>query len=67
LHDDIVVLREFRDDYLMPNPAGRAFVKIYYAVSPPLANAIRDNEGLRTAVREGIVKPVVYISRRIVE
>ena len=66
LHEDIDVLRDFRDDYLMPNPAGRAFVKIYYAVSPPLADAIRDNEGLRTAVREGLVKPVVYISRRVV-
>jgi hypothetical protein len=32
LHEDIDVLREFRDDYLMPNPAGRAFVKIYCAV-----------------------------------
>ncbi|MCK4731711.1 MAG: hypothetical protein KAT65_04555 [Methanophagales archaeon] len=67
LHEDIDVLRAFRDDYLMPNPAGRAFVEIYYAVSPPLANAIKDNAGLRTAVREGIVKPVVDITRMVVE
>jgi C1A family cysteine protease len=63
LHEDIDVLRDFRDEYLMSNPAGRAFVKIYYDTSPPLANAIRDNEGLRTAVREGVVKPVVHIAR----
>nr|QNO41626.1 hypothetical protein AJMLGAKO_00003 [Methanosarcinales archaeon ANME-2c ERB4] len=63
LHGDIDVLRDFRDEYLIPNPAGRAFVKIYYDTSPPLANAIRDNEGLRTAVREGVVKPVVHIAR----
>jgi len=66
LHEDINVLRDFRDEYLMPNPAGRAFVKIYYDVSPPLANVIRDNGGQRTAVREGFVEPLVHISRRLV-
>jgi hypothetical protein len=57
-HEDIDVLIAFRDEYLMPNPAGRTFVKIYDNVSPPLADVIRDNEGLRTAVREGFVKPL---------
>jgi hypothetical protein len=41
LHEDINVLRDFRDGYLMPNPAGRAFVNIYYSLSPPLADLIR--------------------------
>ena len=67
LHEDINVLRDFRDEYLMPNPAGRTFVKIYYSSSPPLADVIRENEGLRTAVREGLVKPLVAITRRVVE
>ena len=44
LHDDINVLRDFRDEYMMHNPAGRAFVKIYYNTSPPLAEVIRENE-----------------------
>jgi hypothetical protein len=66
LHDDINVLRDFRDEYMMPNPAGRAFVKAYYTLSPPLADVIRDNEGLRTAVRDGIVKPLVHLSRMLV-
>ena len=67
LHEDIDVLRDFRDEYLMPNPAGRTFVKIYYSSSPPLADLIRGNAGLRTAVREGLVKPLVAITRRVVE
>jgi len=62
LHGDIDVLRDFRDEYLMPNPAGRAFVKIYYNTSPPLADVIRENEGLQTAVREGLIKPLVHIT-----
>ena len=63
LHEDIDVLRDFRDEYLMTNPLGRTFVEIYYAASPPIADAIRTNEGLRTAVREGLAKPLVYVSR----
>ena len=62
LHEDIDVLRDFRDEYLMPNPAGRSFVKIYYTTSLPLANVIKENKGLRTAVREGLVKPLVHIT-----
>jgi chitodextrinase len=66
LHEDIDVLRDFRDEYLMPNPAGRTFVNIYYDTSPPLADVIRDNEGLRTAVRAGFVEPLVHITRMFV-
>ena len=62
LHEDINVLRDFRDHYLMPNPIGQAFVKIYYNASPPLAEMIRTNEWLRTAVMGGFVKPLVYIT-----
>ena len=65
LHEDIDVLRDFRDEYLMTNPIGREFVKIYYTVSPPIADVIRENEGLRTIVREGLVKPLVYILKEL--
>ena len=66
LHEDIDALRDFRDEYLMTNPPGRTFVKIYYTTSPPIADAIRENERLRTIIREGLVKPLVYISRMFV-
>jgi|GEM_PF-6766446 len=64
LHEDINVLRDFRDEYLMKNPAGRSFVNVYYTTSPPIANVISENAELRTIVREGMVKPLVYITRR---
>ena len=67
LHEDIDVLRDFRDEYLMTSPIGRIFVKTYYTASPPIADVIRENEGLRTIVRGGLVKPLVYISRSFVE
>ena len=62
LYGDIDVLRDFRDEYLMTNPIGRTFVEIYYTTSPPIAAVIRENEGLRTIARVGMVKPLVYIS-----
>ncbi len=66
LHDDIETLRDFRDRYMMTNHFGRAFVEIYYSMSPPIADAIRANEGLGTAVRAGFVKPLVNITRMFV-
>ena len=66
LHDDIDVLRDFRDEYLITNSPGRAFVKAYYTLSPPIAALVRDNEWLGTAVRTGFVKPAVDITRRFV-
>lgn len=67
LHEDIDVLRDFRDEYLMTNPIGSVFVRAYYSTSPPIADVIRENEGLRTVVRDGLVKPLVYISRLCVD
>ncbi|MGB7001955.1 MAG: CFI-box-CTERM domain-containing protein [Halobacteriota archaeon] len=63
LHEDIDVLRDFRDVYLMTNQIGRAFTDIYYTTSPPIADVIRDNDGLRTIVRKGLVEPLVYLLR----
>ena len=63
LHEDIDVLRDFRDEYLMTNQIGRAFTELYYTTSPPIADMIRDNEGLRTIVRKGLVEPLVYLLR----
>ena len=57
---EIDVLRDFRDDVLMQNAPGRAFVNLYYMISPPIANFIGRHELLRTIVRK-MLNVVVFI------
>ena len=56
--EEINILREFRDQVLLPNRAGAAFVSVYYRLSPPVAEFISRHEVLRTAVRTGL-NPIV--------
>lgn len=55
-------LRRFRDDALMTNDAGRAFVDAYYAVGPWFADRIRDRPTLRTVAR-AVLRPLVQLGR----
>lgn len=58
------ILRQFRNNYLLTNPVGTAFVKFYYAVSPPIANFIATNETLKAMVR-GVLSPIVWLSEKM--
>ncbi len=62
MSEEIQVLRDFRDDYLMVTPAGRIFVSTYYRCSPPVARFIERHDWLRTVVRAGLT-PVVWLTR----
>lgn len=59
LDPNVKVLRDFRDNYLLTNSAGKAFVGFYYKHSPPVADFIREHETLRIAARTALT-PVVY-------
>ena len=65
LHEDIEVLRDFRDKVLMQTLPGRTLVTAYYSTSPPIANALRKNDGLRSAVRLLLITPLVYLTKMI--
>jgi len=58
---EIQILREFRDEYLLTNPSGRAFVDFYYRVSPPIAQFITEHPSLKPIVRAGLA-PAVAMS-----
>jgi hypothetical protein len=59
---DVVMLRAFRDKYLITNAPGRAFVNLYYTLSPPIASFISTRPLLRSGVRAGL-SPIVISAR----
>ncbi len=56
----VVLLRNFRDEYLLTNTLGRRFVDFYYHNSPPIANFISNHEILKGVVR-GLLVPVIGV------
>jgi hypothetical protein len=59
--EEIEILREFRDEYLLTNPVGQALVGLYYSVSPPMAEFINEHPSLKPVVRAGLL-PAVAMS-----
>jgi hypothetical protein len=59
--EEIDILREFRDVVLLPSGLGAELVSLYYKISPPIAEVISQHDFLRTAVKVGLVDPVVTI------
>jgi len=57
----VMVLREFRDRFLLSNTFGKSFVDFYYANSPPIADFITEHDSLRAIVRV-IFLPFVGVS-----
>lgn len=62
LHPQVQVLRDFRDRYLLSNAPGRAFVALYYRLSPPLADFIAGHEFLRGMMRVALTPIVAAVS-----
>lgn len=61
IESHVKVLREFRDKFLLTNTAGKAFVRLYYTYSPPIADFIAKHDAMRFVVRWGMM-PLVGIS-----
>ncbi len=59
LDPHVRTLRDFRDEYLLTNAPGRAFVDWYYRTSPPIASFIAEHKSLRVVTR-AILIPVVF-------
>jgi len=55
----VKVFRNFRDHHLLTNPVGSALVALYYRFSPPLADIIREHDGLRMMSRL-VLTPILY-------
>ena len=51
-------LREFRDQYLLTNSLGRAFVEWYYRVSPAAAAALNAHPAFKPVIRAALLPAV---------
>ncbi|HDS44739.1 MAG TPA: hypothetical protein ENN68_01340 [Methanomicrobia archaeon] len=58
----LAILRDFRESVLLTNPVGAFVWTTYTAVSPPIADALREREHLRIATRVLLLTPVVYLA-----
>ncbi len=61
---EVIALKRFRDNHLMNNRAGQAFVRWYYRHSPPVANFIRDKKLLKATVRVGL-RPLLWLANHL--
>jgi hypothetical protein len=59
--EEIRVLRYWRDTFLQNSVIGRLFIKIYYGISPPLANYISKKEKLRSIIRKLLTLYVKFL------
>jgi hypothetical protein len=66
LAEEVYTLREFRDRYLLTHLPGRILVKVYYRLSPPLADFISPYEGLKFITRTALY-PFVGFSRSMLQ
>jgi hypothetical protein len=63
--EEIEILREFRDEYLLTSLVGQALVGLYYKVSPPIAEFITEHPSLKPVVKAELL-PAAAISTIVV-
>jgi hypothetical protein len=66
LHPQVQLLRDFRDEHLLTNAPGRAFVALYYRCSPPLADFIARHPFLRGVTRLALTPLVAAVAHPLI-
>lgn len=64
LHEDLDVLRGFRNNTLKKNWLGQRFVDWYYENGPAMAKWVARSETRKSLVRNFLIKPVVFILKK---
>jgi hypothetical protein len=58
---EVETFRQFRGKFLLKSKAGRWFVRTYYKLSPPLADFIAHNDGLRFGARAILLPLLAFV------
>ena len=54
--DEVMALRRYRDDYLAKHLFGRAFIRVYYALSPAMAKHIKKDSFIGKKIKKYLDK-----------
>ncbi len=60
--EEVILLKEFRDNCLLKFKLGRMFVAFYYWISPPIANQIAKNNSLKEITKSTLVVPLIKVA-----
>jgi hypothetical protein len=66
LASEVLVLSRFRDDVLLRSKLGRSAVRLYYAISPPVASSIDESQRLKMVIRKMLV-PILFLVRKLMQ
>jgi hypothetical protein len=66
-HPTVMIMREFRDQWLVEKPGGKPFIAWYYVYGPLAANVIRDSPVLRKLCYAMVIWPAAWVARRIMK
>lgn len=61
---EVLVLRRFRDECLIPYFAGRVFVNLYYAISPYMVKVFRNNRFINACFKSMLDPLVAVIAKK---
>lgn len=64
LAEEVLILSQFRDEYLYRKSWGIKLSSFYYRLSPPLASLIAGKKGICWLVRSVIIYPIVAFMKR---
>lgn len=62
--EELDILRRFRDKSMRTNLIGNILVKLYYKISPPIADFIRNRYAFRRMTKDLVVQPAVDFLRK---
>lgn len=64
-HPKVLVLRQYRDEYLMKSIWGRCFIRFYYYLSPKVVRILYNKENINNLIRkwlDSFIKNHIYLS-----
>ena len=61
-HNHVIILRQFRDKWLLTNPVGKYLVELYYQNGPTVANFIEKHDSIKPLGRAALLPIVGFCS-----